>query len=187
MMAPQLTTSRLLLGPLDPKTLDPAYVGWLNDPSVNRYLEVRRHFQTMETVRGFVEEINASTHSFLFGLFLKTDKRHIGNIKLGPIDAFNAHSGLGILIGARDVWSRGFASEALGAIVAYADTINLKKIFAGGYAPNEGSFRMFMRNNFVEVGRLREHRRDGGGWVDEFLVERINDNFVDNHNLTRRD
>ena len=46
-----LQSSRLLLRALEPEDLNNTYLGWLNDPAVNRYLETRFLPQSLETLQ----------------------------------------------------------------------------------------------------------------------------------------
>ena len=82
MIGPELTTERLILKALEPSSVGQAYVDWLTDPRVNQFLETRHSQHSLASVRAFVEGINASDHSVLFGVFPRTTGVHIGNIKL---------------------------------------------------------------------------------------------------------
>jgi RimJ/RimL family protein N-acetyltransferase len=177
MKPPVLKTGRLELRSLDPDALSPAYCEWLNDPAVNQYLEARFHVQTKESVRVFVRTINDSLDSAMFGIFLRDDGRHIGNIKIGPIDPNHARADIGLLLGDRTQWGKGFATEAIGAVTEYAfDTLHLNKVTAGCYAANEGSLRAFQKLGFREIGRRHNHARTAQGWMDDVLLERCNSN-----------
>ena len=46
-----LKSSRLFLRALQPADLNSTYLGWMNDPAVNRYLETRFLPQTLEAIR----------------------------------------------------------------------------------------------------------------------------------------
>ena len=61
------------------------YADWLNDKLVNQFLSSHwnENPETILSCRDFVNRINSSTHSILWGIFV--DNVHIGNIKLEPI------------------------------------------------------------------------------------------------------
>ncbi len=44
------------------------YVAWLNDPQVNRFLEVRFQPQTLETGRTFVRSFYGSVEKYMWGV-----------------------------------------------------------------------------------------------------------------------
>lgn len=78
-----LHSSRLLLRALQPDDLNTTYVGWLNDPAVNSYLETRFLPQTLESLQSYWEAHRDDPASPWFAICLVGDGRHIGNIKLG--------------------------------------------------------------------------------------------------------
>ena len=73
------------------------YLSWMQDELVTQYLEVR--FQTKNYFKSekFVEMINESNNSILFGIFLKKTNSHISNIKLKYFQ--HKRGEIGLLIG----------------------------------------------------------------------------------------
>jgi len=174
MHCPELLTARLALRELDPDALSADYVGWLNDPAINQYLEVRHAPQDAAGVAAFVRDINASDHSYLFGIHLREAGDHIGNIKLGPVDRRNLRGDIGYLIGDRSQWSKGYAGEAIAAVTRFAfDTLGLQKVCAGVYAPNTASIGTLRKQGFREAGRRLRHWRTDDGWADDVLMEKL--------------
>jgi len=80
-----LEGSRTRLRLVELSDCGPRYLSWLNDPEVNRYLEIRCQTQTEESIRSFVAAIQADHWSYLFCIIERQDGRHVGNIKLGPV------------------------------------------------------------------------------------------------------
>src|SRR5947209_6937444 len=136
-----LETPRLCLRSLRSSDVGEAYLAWMNDAEIVRFLEVRFNgAQELTDLQGFVESMNISPINYLFGIFRKDDGRHIGNIKLGPILREHARSEIGYLIGDRDSWRKGYASEAIHRVARFGlDELGLKKIKAGCYETNIGS------------------------------------------------
>lgn len=150
------------------------YVAWLNAPEINRFLESRFDLQTLESVRGFVEAMNESENDILFGIFLKDGNRHIGNIRLGPIDHHHKRAAIGLLIGDGNQHGKGYASEAISAVTDFAFTsLGLRKVFAGYYAANTASRKAFRNAGFTVDARLREHWLCDGEWQDGIIVSRL--------------
>ncbi len=163
----QITTPRLLLRPLSPQDVREKYVGWLNDPQVNQYLETRFEVQTIDSCLAFVNLINADQNSHLFGIFDLEKSLHIGNIKLGPIHPRHKWGDLSLFIGEKLFWGHGLATEAISAVTFWAFTsCGLEKVEAGCYAENIGSLRAFLKCGYSVEGYLRNHvqindRRNG--------------------------
>ena len=80
-----LSTVRGFLRPITCADLHQDYVDGLNDPEVNRFLEVRRKWQTSETVAN-KDSNNQSFDSVLFGIFDHDNSSHIGTVRLHNID-----------------------------------------------------------------------------------------------------
>ena len=72
----------IILRPLTVSDFSDQYLGWLNDPKINRYLETRWQEQNRNTIEIFLEEMGKSENSVLFGIFY--DGKHLGSIKIGP-------------------------------------------------------------------------------------------------------
>lgn len=149
---------------LDESNVGQNYVGWLNDPLVNRYLESRHVVHTLESTRQFVRDCRLSPHSLLLGVRSRElNGRHVGNIKIGPLDLRHGLGDIGIMIGDREAWGQGVASAAIAMLCEIArDELHLRKVTAGCYAGNVGSQRAFLRAGFsVEAVRPRHLVLDG--------------------------
>lgn len=169
----QLKLGDVELFGLEPEHVTDDYVSWLNDPLVNRYLESRFARHTLESTRRFVQSILDSEDSILFGIRYAPSGRHVGNIKLGPIDWHHRRAELGLLIGDRACWGRGIASAAIELATNHAfGPLGLLKVTAGCYASNVGSRRAFEKAAFVVEGIRRRHFLLNGAPEDAVLMAR---------------
>ena len=154
----RIEAKRLYLRPLTDHDCTQTYVDWLNDPEISRFLETRHATQTTDSVCDFVRSVNARERECLFGIFLLASDRHIGNIKIGPIAMHHPLADVSLFIGDRQSWGMGYASEAIAALSRYAfDELGVKKLSAGMYAPNAGSYHAFRKAGFREEGHRRRH------------------------------
>ena len=151
------------------------YVRWMSDPDVLRFLEVRHQPpQDPMALLRFIAAANADPAALLLGICLREDQRHIGNIKLGPIDRHNLRGDIGFLIGDRADRGRGYAAEAIAAITVHGlESLGLAKVTAGCHRTNIGSARALERAGFVREATLRGHWRLGGAAEDGFLYARF--------------
>lgn len=172
-------SARLAFRPLTAADCNEAYLGWLNDPVVNRYLETRHSVQSIESIRAFVEGVNARENEHLFGMFRKSDAAHIGNIKVGPISAIHARGDVSLFIGERSAWGQGFASEAISAVSRFSfDVLGVKKLASGMYADNLGSFHAFLKAGYKQEGHRRQHGMIDGSLQDILECGLIADDLV---------
>lgn len=153
------STARLELFLLEPEHVGPAYLGWLTDPTVTRYLESRFVTHTIESTRAFVKTSLDDARTLLLGIRSKAlNLEHVGNIKLAPIDTRHGLGEIGILIGERSAWGQGIASEAITALASIArDQLSLRKLTAGCYGANLGSQKAFAHAGFEIEGVRRAH------------------------------
>jgi len=175
-----IETAQLTLRPLLPEAADGPYADWVRDTEVTRYTELRHAVPGREELRAFIEKCLKDPDNLLLGLFLKDQGgRHIGNIKLGPINRHHRFGAIGLLLGAKDCWGRGLATESIRALSAHAfGPLGLNKLVAGIYANNPASLRAFERAGFIIEGRYRRHYLFEGEWIDSYHMGRLSDDPV---------
>lgn len=134
------------------------YVSWLNDPFVNQYLETRFHNQNLSTIVSFIRDVMANPNEHLFTIRLKSNDRHIGNIKVGAINSSHNIGEVSLFIGEKSCWGKGIAKQAIQLISRYSiETLKLRKLSAGAYRPNKGSTLAFINSGYIEDAILAEH------------------------------
>lgn len=168
----RLRDGNLSLRPLSASDASVEYVGWLNDPAVNRFLETRHSTQTLESCRQFIESTNEDPCAHLFGIFLGDDGgRHVGNAKLGFVSDNHQTAQLSLFLGDRETWGRGIGMRVVRLLTRYGfESLDLAKIEAGCYEENLGSLKAFLRAGYVVEGFFRSHvslegRRQGCFWL----------------------
>jgi len=160
---------RIFLRELIQEDVTEIYAQWMNDPSVTQYLESRFADNSMENLVNYVNEKRADPNSVIFAIVLNSNLRHIGNIKLGPINWIHRRASVGIVIGETDCFGQGYATEAIGLIVDFAfGKIGLHKLTAGCYEPNLGAEKAFQNNGFSVEGIRKDHAICNGNYVDIF-------------------
>lgn len=138
---------------LTPERVTEAYVGWLNDAAINRFLESRFEVHTLASTRDFVAAALASRDSLLLGIEQVSSGNHVGNIKIGPVNQRHRTGEIGILIGDRSAWGQGIGTAAIRLMCDIArDRLGLRKVTAGCYGSNVGSRRAFEKAGFTVEG-----------------------------------
>jgi RimJ/RimL family protein N-acetyltransferase len=169
-----IVTKRLQLRTLSKDDATEHYLCWMEDSAISRYLESGQEKQTLASIAAYIEDKNRSADDLLLGIFVREGGSHIGNIKLGGIDPYHRRAHIGILIGEKLQWGKGYATETIEALVSYAGSIlNLFRVYAGCHASNSGSVCAFLKAGFEEEGRLRKHDRIDDEWVDSIILGRL--------------
>lgn len=74
---------------------------------------------------------------------------------------------LGITIGNKSYWGKGFGREALSLLVDYGFRYhNYHKIWLQVHSDNERAIKAYRNVGFIEEGRLRQHVYSNGRYVD---------------------
>jgi RimJ/RimL family protein N-acetyltransferase len=169
-----LVTERLALRTLTVNDATDAYCRWMSDKRVNRFLESRFRSLATKDLAEFITACNANPNILLLGIIIRANDKHIGNIKLGPIDRNHGLGDIGLLIGEPDEWGFGFAREAIKAVSDYAlGPLSLHKVTAGCYASHVASRKAFESSGFLVEGIRPKHFRSDGQWEDAILMARI--------------
>lgn len=166
--------SRITLRPIRISDVTKEYVKWLNSKKINQYLESRFVHHTSNNVKKFIENTLTDKNVYFFAIICKEDGKHIGNIKLGPINIIHKIGEIGILIGNQNSWGQGYATEAIDLLSYFAQNkLKLHKIIAHSYENNIGSVKAFLKAGFVKEGIRKKHLRFKNNYVSLILLGKI--------------
>lgn len=144
---------------------------WMHDKDVMQFLEARFFDYTLDDLRKYAANFENDPQNILFGIFLNEDNRHIGNVKLGSINKIHGTADIGIMIGDKTCWGKGYAAAAIRLVTKHAfGALDLRKVTAGAYSTNIASIAAFKRVGFVEEGRRKEQICYQGVYVDHVLL-----------------
>jgi len=170
-------TKRLLLRPLA-ATDTVGLFAIFSDVEVMRYWSTPP-WTSLEQARFFLErnqEGLAAGQHLRLGIVTVDDGALIGQCTFFGIIPSCRRAELGYSL-ARDSWGKGYANEALQALVSYGfDTLNLNRIEADIDPRNVGSEKVLDRLGFVQEGYMKER------WI---VGDEVSDSKV--YGLLRRD
>lgn len=170
-----ITTERLHLRLLTEEDITPSYIEALNDPEVVSPTEVRYTTWDRERIRQWIRQSNADGISAVVGIFVRESGRHIGNVQLFNRHAVYRRAELSFIIFDKKERSRGYATEAVRAIVAYAfEVLGLHRIHADYYSVDTRLARVFHKAGFKVEGVYKEHLFCNGLWMDSIRVAKVN-------------
>jgi [ribosomal protein S5]-alanine N-acetyltransferase len=156
-VTPTLLTERLVLGPY--MRVTKRHVEWMNDPEVTRYSENRNRTHTLKSCEKFIATFNGSKRSHIWAIRIAVTNSHIGNITCHTDEANNV-TNVGILLGDKSVWGKGFGSEAWRAACDWLldkDGGAVRKIEAGCHANNPGIVKLFQKTGMLYEGERKLH------------------------------
>lgn len=164
-----LTGELVRLAAADPEQLTELYSRWSRDSEFWRYLDANavRPYSTQELKKWFEKETNPERFTDIYLVIRsKADDRLIGDIGLDGIQWNQGASFVGIGIGEREFWGKGYGSDAMRVLLRYAFTeLNLRRISLGVFEYNQRAVRSYEKVGFVHEGRERQFlNRDGRRW-----------------------
>lgn len=171
MYHPFLVGNKVYLRGIEQKDLEGSYFDWLNDPEVTKYLDSGYFPNNMENMQEYVKSAGNNVKGTLFAIIEITTDRHVGNVRLGPINWIHRNSHMGIIIGDKEVWGKGYATETIKLIANYAvKRLNLHKISAGVNASNKASIRAFEKAGFAIEGLKKDEVYADGKYHDGVIL-----------------
>ncbi len=166
-----LVGRRIYLRPMEMPDLKGPYFDWLNDYEVTRFLETGSFPTTRATLRHYLESVARHPENVMLAILDKKTGTHVGNIKLGPIHPIHRRGDVGIMIGDKKFWGKGYGSEAIALIVEYGfKRLNLHKITLGVYADHTPAVRVYQKLGFVIEGILKEQLFRDGQFRDKAVM-----------------
>jgi RimJ/RimL family protein N-acetyltransferase len=157
---------------IEPTDLD-RFVEWFNDPEVNHHL-MRFLPMSMQAEKDWYEKLQEQQEE---SRPLALDARegdqwvHIGSCGLDDIDRRSRKAELGIAIGEKRYWDRGYGSDAVGTLLRHGfETLNFHRVYLYVFEDNERAIKVYLNQGFQEEGRLRAHSYRKGRYRDMIVM-----------------
>lgn len=110
---------------------------------------------------------------------IEVDGVFVGQCGLTNFNDTSRTAELGIAIGDKAYWSRGYGREAVTLLLHYAFRYrNLRRVWLWVHADNERAIRAYTACGFVDEGRLREHMYSDGRYVDAVYMGVLRSDWV---------
>jgi RimJ/RimL family protein N-acetyltransferase len=129
---------------------------WFSDSEFQQLLDSGpSNLWTTAQVKEWIEKNYDSL--YMFSIHTIEDDRTIGHIDLSGIDWTAGNAWVGIGIGEREFWGKGYGREAMKLIMRYGfDQLNLKRISLTVFEYNQRAIKAYQKLGFREEGRLRQ-------------------------------
>lgn len=155
------------LAALDPEEIAAAISRSSHDSEYFRLMDSSpcRPF-TKEGTKKWIEKDLEKADFFGFSIRTLADDRLIGDVGLGGVFWSHGDTFLGIGIGERDFWGKGYGSDAMKLALRYAFTVlNLRRVTLSVYEYNPRAIRCYEKLGFQHEGRVRRYvNREGRRW-----------------------
>lgn len=151
-------------------------IRWMNDPEVIQYLLL-----TTGVTRGLEEEwfdrIQKRDNEFVWAI-VDEHRRHIGFTGIHRINWRLRSGGTGTVIGEKDVWRKGYGTDAMRIRTKFAfETLGLHRLESEARSDNVGSQRALEKAGYKREGIARKKLLWEGRWHDTVLYGMLDEDY----------
>jgi RimJ/RimL family protein N-acetyltransferase len=176
MQVKKLIGKKIYLGPVSKEEI-PILVKWMNDLEVVKYTDQISKNHTEETTNKFLENMLLDRKAAYFGIHTNKGEL-IGGTDLRDIESTNRSAVLGIVIGEKEHWGKGYGTEAIELLLDYAfNILNLKSVMLTVFEFNKRAIACYEKVGFKMIGKRRKARYLGGKYFDEIYMDILSDEF----------
>ncbi len=146
----------------------PTFVRWFNDPEATQFLLRGPPMGMEEEERWYSDLLNEADRVFCIETL---DGKLIGNIGIMHLDWGNRRAEIGVMIGEKEYWNRGFGTQAISLLLNYMfEELNLERIGLYCDETNLRAQRCYQKCGFIQEGKFRHHRLKGGAFYDDVMM-----------------
>lgn len=146
---------------------------WINDPEVTRGLSMYLPFSLSDEENWYQSLSKRDMRERPLAIEIRKGKAWhlIGNCGVFGIEDVNRSAELGIMIGEKSQWNKGYGAEVMTLLLRHGfETLNLNRIFLRVYTENVRAVRSYEKAGFVLEGRMREAVYRHGKYDDMLIM-----------------
>lgn len=181
----RLTGKTTTLVPFGDEHLNsPDYLSWLRDYEVVKTINRREYLRPVSfaEVKEYCDQVCSSPTDIFLAIHFTEGDKFIGTARSSQINHVTGTADIGILVGDRDYWGKGVATDSLSLLAEYLfDRIGMRKVTAGMLAPNLAMRRVFEKLGFHPEGVIRKQDLFEGQYVDHIYLGCFKDEFIPQH------
>ena len=131
---------------------------WRKDPEICKFDAVP---PTSVLFNDFVDRHNLEYSQYskeraIFSIYSNSEHQHIGNVMFYNLNNIKKNVEIGITIGEKDFWNRGYGTEALTLFIDYLfSVLKIKSIYLHTLNWNDRAYKAFEKSGFSEVKKVR--------------------------------
>ena len=164
----------------------PQFLQWINDPEVVENLEVYAPMGIVEEESWFdaMKARPIDEHTLVIEVHPEGyDNKWvvIGNTSFFPINQKARSVEIGIMIGEKDCWNKGYGTETMRVMCRYGfEELNLNRIWLRVYDTNPRARKAYEKAGFVYEGTLRQAEYKHGRYIDVHLMSILKSDWIKN-------
>lgn len=173
MMKDLFTGTLVRLAAVDPDETSKSTVQWGRDSEYRRLMDSDppRLFSVKASREWMKKQLEEEPDTYWFAIRTLEDDRLLGEIDLAVTSWGSRDAFVGIGIGEREFWGKGYGTDAMNLTLRYAFTeLNLRRVSLDVFEFNERAVRSYEKVGFHMEGRQRQAIiREGRRWDMLFM------------------
>jgi RimJ/RimL family protein N-acetyltransferase len=146
----------------------PTFVRWFNDPEATQFLLRGPPMGLEEEELWYQGLVRNEEKVFCIETL---EGKLIGNLGITRLDWADRRAEIGVMIGEKDYWSRGYGTEAISLLLRYMfEELNLERIGLYCDETNLRAQRCYEKCGFRREGVFRRHRFKNGAFINDVIM-----------------
>jgi RimJ/RimL family protein N-acetyltransferase len=152
---------------------------YLNDAETKRLLTPGVPYPyTLEEETKWFEKISANNDHYSFAIETLEEGKYIGGCGINSLDWKNSVAIVGIFIGDKNYWGKGYGTDAMKVLVKFIfEQMNMNKVKLFVYSFNERAVKSYEKSGFKKEGVLRQEMFRDGKYNDEYVMGMLKDEY----------
>lgn len=152
---------------------------YLNDSEIMKFLRPNIPFPyTFEDEQKWMDNNSANKDTYNFAIETLNDNRYIGGCGVEKVDWKNSVVTVGIFIGDKDYWGKGYGTDAMKILIRFIfEQMNINKINLHVYSFNERAIKSYKKCGYVKEGVLRQELYRDGKYHDIVVMGLLKEEY----------
>ena len=170
----KLVGKKCYLSPIDVNDAK-IFTEWLNDLEVTTNLTLYNSVINLEKEKEFLDNLSKDHH---YSIIEIERNEVIGTCGFVDLDCINQTSEIGIFIGNKSYWNKGYGREALALLLDFGfKALNLHNVMLKVYSFNERAIKAYEKVGFKIIGRRRQALKRGIEIFDIIYMDLLYEEF----------
>ena len=160
----------------------PQFVVWLNDPEVIRHITIFAPLSLAHEEQWLQETLAHPIEEQPLGIEISAGEewKLVGDVGFMFLDQRARSAEIGIFIGDKTAWDKGYGTEAMQLMVDYGfATLNLNRIYLRVYETNPRGMHCYEKVGFQHEGRMRQAHYLDGKYIDVLLMSILKSEWIE--------
>lgn len=153
---------------------------YINDPEIKHLMHNDvPYLLTLQDEMKWFEGRSAKKDTYSFAIETLEDGKYIGGCGINTLDWKNSVACVGIFIGDKDYWGKGYGSDAMTTLIKFIfNQMNINKINLYVYDFNKRAIKSYEKCGFQIEGVLRQEVFKNGQYHDDIVMGILRDEYL---------